>query len=311
MSSELCFLRDAGFDLTLTGFSESDILVEPLEASEDDFDPTPSEVPRCAPGELWALGRHRLFVGDATDAEGISRLFAGGTASLLLTDPPYGVSYVGGTAKHLTLKNDGLKDDALYRLLTGSLSLALSHLEAGSPFYIWHSDGLNGLQFRAACADARMKVRQTLVWVKPSATLSRQDYHWQHEPCLHGESSGEAALDIPGTWDEHSTALYGWKDGARHRWCSDRKQTTVVEFPRPTRSEDHPTMKPVRLFAYCIANSTLPGSIVYDPFCGSGTTVVACEQLQRTAYVSELDPIYADVIIRRWEALTDEEAKRL
>lgn len=310
LSAELCYLRDNGFDIELTGFTADDMLIAPLEAVEDNFDPAFSEVPRCKLGEVWQLGRHRLLVGDCTDGEAVSRLFNGETASLLLTDPPYGVDYKGGTARHLTIANDNLKGNALYKLLSAALNLSLKFLDRGSPFYVWHSDGENGLSFRAACADCRLTVRQTLVWVKPSATLSRQDYHWQHEPALHGDADGECALDVPGNWDDHMTALYGWKPGERHRWCSDRKQTSVVEFPRPMRSEEHPTMKPVKLFAYCIANSTLPNAIVYDPFCGSGTTVIACEQLNRSAYVAELDPVYADVIIRRWEALTGEEAIR-
>lgn len=282
-----------------------------MTASEDDFDPTPIENPRCKSGEVWQLGRHRLLVGDATDAEAVSRLFDGAAASMLLTDPPYGIKYEGRDKSRKMIANDDLMGDALYQLLSASFSVARAHLEPGSPFYIWHPDSLPALQFRAAAADNRLKVRQTLVWVKPSAVLSRQDYNWQHESCLHGEADGTLPLDAPGTWDAHETALYGWTDGARHRWCSDHKQTTVVEFPRPARSAEHPTMKPICLFAYCIANSTLINAVVFDPFCGSGTTVIACEQLQRSAYVCELDPAYADVIIRRWEALTGKEATRL
>ena len=298
VSVELCELRDAGYDIELTGFSSQDILIEAVEPAEDDFDPAPAVTPRCSVGELWALGRHRLYVGDCTDRAGIDRLFDDVPASLLLTDPPYGVSYVSDNGK--TIKNDKLRDDALRSLLEMSFNIALSHLERGCSFYIWHSDGQQGLTFREACANVGMLVRQTLVWVKPQATLTHSDYHWRHEPCLVGE-----ALPKP---SEHEAALYGWKTGGKHLWCADRKQTTVVEFPKPLKSDEHPTMKPVKLFGYCIGNSTVPGAIVYDPFAGSGTTVIACEELNRAAYCCELDPQYADVIIRRWEAYAGKEA---
>lgn len=285
LSDELVVLRDAGFDITLTGFSADNILVEPLEPSEDDFDPTPPAEPVSQPGDIWQLGRHRLLVGDAVDGEAVNRLFNSLKASLFLTDPPYGVDYEGKTGRKLTLRNDDLDADALLSLLNRSFTQALEHLAPGSAFYIWHPDGLQALTFRQACSDSGLHVRQCLVWVKPSAPFSRQDYHWRHEACL-----------------------YGWTPGASHHWYADRKQTTVLEYPRPTRSEEHPTMKPVALFAYCIQNSSRQEDIVYDPFAGSGTTLIACEQLNRTAFCIELDPGYADVIVRRWESLTGQKA---
>lgn len=285
LSDELVVLRDAGFDITLTGFSEDNILIEPLETSEDDFDPTPPEKPVSKPGDIWQLGRHRLLVGDAADAKAVNRLFSGKSASMFLTDPPYGVDYVGKTERKLKLQNDDLDADFLMSLLKLSFTQALEHLDPGSAFYIWHPDGLQALTFRQACSDSGLHVRQCLVWVKPSAPISRQDYHWRHEPCL-----------------------YGWTPGASHHWYADQKQTTVLEYPRPTRSEEHPTMKPVSLFGYCIQNSTRQDAIVYDPFAGSGTTVIACEQLKRSAYCVELDSGYADVIVRRWESQTGQKA---
>jgi site-specific DNA-methyltransferase (adenine-specific) len=151
-------------------------------------------------------------------------------------------------------------------------------------------------------------VRQCLIWVKQSATLGRQDYHWQHEPCLHGQTEPEEALDCGDTWDDHEACLYGWKDGRAHLWCSDRKQTTVLEYDRPTKNKEHPTMKPVRLFAYQVANSTLREAVVLDLFAGSGTTAIACEQLGRSACLMESDPRFVDLILRRWEAFTGEKA---
>ena len=308
VSLELQELRDAGFELDLTGFDASDILLEdPPEAGEDGYVPELPEEPRSKQGEVYQMGRHRLMCGDATRAEDVARLMGGVRAQLLLTDPPYNVDYTGYTSRRRKMKNDALGGDAYEAFLRKALKNGAAALEPGASFYLWHGDGAVGLPVRSACRDAGLPVRQCLIWVKQSATLGRQDYQWRHEPCLHGQAEPEA-LDCGDTWDSHEACLYGWKDGKSHLWCSDRKQSTVLEFDRPLRNEEHPTMKPVKLFAYLIANSTLPGAAVLDLFAGSGTTAIACEQLGRTAYLMELDPRFADVIIDRWEKASGEKA---
>lgn len=308
VSLELQELKDAGFDFSLTGFDESDIILEDsTDVQEDDYDPEIPAEPKSRRGQIYQLGRHRLMCGDATDAADVMALMDGAEAQLLLTDPPYNVDYTGGTGDHMKIENDAQGEDAYCAFLRDSLANALEVLEPGSSYYLWHADGAPGWAVRDACRSVGLQVRQCLVWVKQSATLSRQDYHWQHEPCLHGETELEA-LECGETWDDHEACLYGWKDGRAHLWCSDRKQTTVLEFDRPTRNEEHPTMKPVRLFGYQVANSTLREAVVLDLFAGSGTTAIACEQLGRVAYLMESDPRFVDVIIDRWEKFTGQKA---
>lgn len=308
VSLELQELKDAGFDLTLTGFDESDILLEEsADVQEDAYDSELPTAPKSRRGQIYQLGRHRLMCGDATNAADVSALMAGAEAQLLLTDPPYNVDYTGGTGDHMKIENDAQGEDAYCAFLRASLVNAMAALEPGASYYLWHADGAPGWAVRDACRGVGLPVRQCLVWVKQSATLSRQDYHWQHEPCLHGETELEA-LECGKTWDDHEACLYGWKDGRAHLWCSDRKQTTVLEFDRPTKSQEHPTMKPVRLFGYQIANSTLPEAAVLDLFAGSGTTAIACEQLGRSAYLMETDPRFVDVIVDRWEKFTGQKA---
>ena len=298
VSAELIRLRDVGYDLSITGFGEDDIILDlPQEPFEDDFDPTPTDDGLPA-GSLWKLGEHRLLVGDATRAEDVGRLMGGEQADLLLTDPPYGVSYEGGTADALSIANDDLAGEEFVRFLSAAFQNARNAMRPGAVFYVWHPDGEPALEFRKALRATALPVRECLVWVKNSLVLSRQDYHWQHEPCLAGERPFEPCA-------------YGWTGGAAHQWHSDRKQSTVLTFDRPVRSKEHPTMKPVKLFAYQIGNSTLTGERVLDPFAGSGTTLIACEQLKRRAFCMELDGGYADVIRRRWEALTGGVAERI
>lgn len=314
VSLELEQLRDAGFDFSLTGFDEADIILEePAEVNEDDFNPVLPEAPMAKRGEIYQLGRHRLMCGDATSPADIAALMDGSKADALITDPPYNVGIVSKTDAALTILNDSFADDGAFcTFLQNAFESVLPHLNPGSSFYIWHPDGEQGWAFRQACREVGLKVRQCLIWVKQCATLSRQDYHWQHEPCLHGQILAEdlPQQDVPqGEEFEHMSCLYGWTDGRAHLWMSDRKQTTVLHFDRPSRSEDHPTMKPVKLIAYQIANSTRPGARVLDMFAGSGTVVVAAEQLDRVAYMMELDPRYVDVIIARWETLTGGKAE--
>ncbi len=288
---ELLALKASDYDLSLLGFPEDDLLqmlmAEPELSGDPDDVPEPPDDPITQPGDLWLLGKHRLLCGDATRPEDIAKLMAGARADLLLTDPPYGVAYTGGTPDALTIANDDLDEPALRQFMVRALQAAVLHLKPGGSFYIWHADSL-GHTFRAACVDAGLRVRQCLIWVKSSLCLGRQDYHWKHEPCL-----------------------YGWADGAAHTWLADRTQTTVLEFDKPARNAEHPTMKPVELFAYLVGNSCKPGGVVLDPFAGSGTTVLACEQQRCQAYVSELDPRYCDVIIQRWEQTTGRKAERV
>jgi site-specific DNA-methyltransferase (adenine-specific) len=289
---ELMALQTAGFDLDLTGFSAEDLSrllasggTEP-QADPDDVPEPPAE-PETRPGDLWLLGKHRLLCGDATKTEDFARLMDNTAADLLLTDPPYGVNYVGRTQAEMTIANDDLADDNQYRsFLATAFRTTLDHVRPGGGFYVWHAD-VRGLPVRLAAGDAGMQVRQCLVWVKQTMVLGRQDYQWRHEPCL-----------------------YGWRDGAAHTWLGDRSQTTVLEFDRPSRNGDHPTAKPVDLFRYLVANSCPPGGRILDPFGGSGTTLVAAELVGRIAYLMELDPAYVDVAVRRWEAVTGQTAER-
>lgn len=235
-------------------------------------------------GDIWQLGRHRLMCGDSTSVECVQKLMGGAQADLLLTDPPYGVDYTGKTKDALKIENDAKSDDEFIAFLQAAFEAANSVMKPGAVFYIWHADS-KAYVFRMACQMTGWEVRQVLIWVKNAMVMGRQDYQWKHEPCL-----------------------YGWKAGAGHLWASDRKQTTVLEFDRPTANKEHPTMKPVALFDYQIKNNTKGGDIVLDLFAGSGTTVAACEQNGRNAYVMEFDPKYCDVIVKRWKNLTGKKA---
>ena len=303
VSAELIRLRDAGFAISVTGFGEDDIMLDlPREPFEDgDFDPEPKESERLPSGSLWRMGDHRLLVGDATVEADVERLMAGAAADLLLTDPPYDVDYEGGTSEALKIENDDLEPEAFLTFLKAAFLNARNAMRPGAAFYIWHPDGEPALEFRRALRDVRLPVRECLVWIKNSLVISRQDYHWQHEPCLAGERPDKI----------FESCAYGWRSDAAHEWHSDRKQSTVLEFDRPTKSLEHPTMKPVKLFAYQIGNSTVQGDRVLDLFAGSGTTVIACEELGRRAYVMEKDERYAAVILRRWETMTGRRAEEI
>ena len=281
LNEELQFLDDLGFDVTLTGF---DLPEDNTEAVDDGYEPELPTTPKSKVGQLYRLGRHRLLCGDSTNAEHVSLLMDGALADLLLTDPPYNVDYKGKTKDELTIENDAQPDDAFREFLVKAFRNAQEHMKPGAVFYIWHADS-NGYLFRAAVQEAGLTVRQCLIWVKNSMVMGRQDYQWKHEPCL-----------------------YGWKEGAGHLWASDRKQTTVLEFDRPSRSKEHPTMKPIPLFDYQMQNNTKGGDIVLDLFGGSGTSILAAEQNGRTCYMLEYDPRYVDVIIDRWEQFTGETA---
>lgn len=255
----------------------------------DDTEIIEDEVPqivdtRCKLGDIWQLGEHRLMCGDSTNITDVEKLMNGELADLLITDPPYNVNYEGKTKERLTIENDKMSDSNFREFLKDAFIAADSVMKAGAVFYIWHADS-EGYNFRGACRDANWQVRQCLIWNKNQMVMGRQDYHWKHEPCL-----------------------YGWKDGASHLWAADRKQTTVIDFDKPQRNGEHPTMKPVGLFDYQIKNNTKGSDIVLDLFGGSGTTMIACEQDGRKARLMELDPHYCDVIITRWENLTGKKA---
>lgn len=281
LGEELAELAD--FDMSQFGF-DTILQEEAREAEEDDYEVNPPEEPKAKLGDIYQLGRHRLMCGDSTDAESVYQLCQDGQVDMLLTDPPYGVDYTGKTKDALKIQNDATSDETLRDMLADAFSAANNIMKPGAVFYIWHADS-KALVFRIACQMAGWEVRQVLIWVKNTMVMGRQDYQWKHEPCL-----------------------YGWKDGAGHLWASDRKQTTILNFDRPTKNKEHPTMKPVKLFDYQIQNNTKGGDIVLDLFGGSGTTIVACEQNGRCARVMELDPRYVDVIIDRWEKLTGEKA---
>lgn len=253
-------------------------------AKEDEYEVNPPKEPKSKIGNIYKLGRHRLMCGDSTSSDDVHLLAGGAQMDMLLTDPPYGVDYTGKTKDALKIDNDNRKDEEFIEFLTKAFANADSVMKPGAVFYVWHAD-LKSYVFRMACHTVGWEVRQVLIWVKNSMVIGRQDYQWKHEPCL-----------------------YGWKSGAGHLWASDRKQTTVLEFDRPSRNAEHPTMKPVKLFDYQMCNNTKGGDCVLDLFAGSGTTLIAAEQNGRTAYCMEYDPKYIDVIIDRWEKLTGEKA---
>jgi len=286
---ELETLQELDFDIDLLGFEDDfiDGLLEPEPSeglTDEDECPEPPETPVSVLGDIWQLGNHRLMCGDSTSIDAVEKLMDGQLADQLITDPPYNVAYEGKTKDSLTIQNDEMGDADFRQFLKDCYSAADIHMKRGAVFYIWHADS-EGYNFRGAAHDIGWKIRQCLVWKKQSMVMGRQDYHWQHEPCL-----------------------YGWKDGASHLWASDRKQTTILEFDRPSRNAEHPTMKPVDLIEYQMLNNTKGDDIVMDLFGGSGTTMMAAEKNNRMARLMELDPKYVDVIINRWQDFTGKEA---
>ena len=289
LKAELDILKEDGFDIGLTGFSEEELAelldVQSIEGNTDPEEvPEPPADPVTKPGDVWVLGNHRLMCGDSTNIDSAKRLMGDEQADLLITDPPYNVAYEGKTEERLTIENDSMTNEEFRQFLRDVYSAANSVMREGAVFYIWHADS-EGHNFRAAAFETGWKVRQCLVWNKNALVLGRQDYQWKHEPCL-----------------------YGWKDGAAHYWGNDRTQTTVLDFNKPSRNGEHPTMKPVELFEYQIGNSSKPNDVVLDLFGGSGTTAIACERIGRKARLMELDPKYCDVIVKRWEDFTGKKA---
>lgn len=287
---ELADLKALDFDLDLTGFDTDEIDALLAEKgteglTDPDDTPEPPVEPVTRLGDVWVCGQHRVMCGSSLEMTAIERLCGDQRVDMLLTDPPYNVAYTGKTKDALTIQNDSMGDEAFRTFLRDAFVTADAVMKPGAVFYIWHPQGREGLWFRLACEDAKWNPRQTLIWEKNTLVLGRMDYHGKHEPCL-----------------------YGWKDGAGHLWASDRKQTTLLKFDRPSRSEDHPTMKPVALFEYQLLNNTKGGDIVLDSFGGSGTTLIAAEKNGRIARIMELDPKYVDVIVKRWEDFTGQKA---
>ena len=242
---------------------------------EDDFD-VEAELEKPAiskMGDVWKLGRHRLICGDSTAEETFTHLMDGKQANLVVTDPPYNVDYEGNAGK---IKNDNMSDDKFYNFLLSSFINMEKCMVHDASIYVFHAD-TEGLNFRKAFSDAGFYLSGTCIWKKQSLVLGRSPYQWQHEP-----------------------VLFGWKKKGKHSWYSDRKQSTIWEFDRPKKNKDHPTMKPVALVSYPILNSSLSNCIVLDPFGGSGSTLIACEQTERICYTIELDEKYCDVIVKRY-----------
>lgn len=303
------------------GLGDLDDEPDDADADEDGYgaEDAANAPTRCNPGDVWLLGRHRLMCGDSTKEADVAKLMGGEQAHLLLTDPPYNVDYQGGTKDKMKIVNDNMDDVAFEGFLTAAFNCAIQAMRPGAAFYVWHADS-KGYEFRTALKEVGLTLRETLIWVKNALVLGRQDYQWRHEPCL-----------------------YGWKDGAAHYFVDDRSQSTVIEdagvdyrklkkdellklvlqltdvsIPntviyedKPTKNDIHPTMKPVKLMARLIRNSTRQEQLVLDLFGGSGSTLIACEQINRKCFTMEYDPKYCDAILDRWEKLTGEEAERI
>ena len=275
---EIEALQAEAFDLSLTGFDEkelSDLFKRDGDVQEDDFDVDAElEKPTFSKsGDVWTLGRHRLVCGDSTKAETFAVLMNGRKANIVVTDPPYNVNYEGTAGK---IKNDNLADEKFYQFLFDAFSNIEKVMADDASIYVFHAD-TEGLNFRKAFADAGFYLSGCCIWKKPSLVLGRSPYQWQHEPCL-----------------------YGWKKSGKHQWYADRKQTTIWEFEKTKKNTDHPTMKPIPLLAYPIQNSSMSNTLVLDPFGGSGSTLIACEQTDRDCYTIELDEKYCDVIVKRY-----------
>ena len=277
---EIEALQGADFDVSLTGFDDkeiSDLFADgsDSESEDDDFDLTAAleKASFVERGDVWTVGRHRLMCGDATSSDDVAKLMNGQKANLIITDPPYGVSFKSSSG--LTIQNDSMKDEEFYQFLYDAFVNMAMVLEKGGAAYVFHAD-TEGLNFRKAFIDAGFHLAGCCIWVKDSLVLGRSDYQWQHEP-----------------------VLYGFLQNGKHPWYSDRKQTTIWNFAKPKRNANHPTSKPLDLLGYPIGNSSQENAIVVDTFGGSGSTLMACEQMNRICCTMELDEKYASVILRR------------
>lgn len=289
------------FDMSNFGF---DVMFDEDEVVEDDYTPEVPEEPKAKLGDIYQLGRHRLMCGDSTSQSDVQLLLNGELMDMVLTDPPYNVNYKGTAG---TIINDNMKSSEFRQFLKKAFINIRTSLKNGCSFHIWYADS-EGYNFRGACSDAGLTVRQQLIWVKNSATIGRQDFQHQYESVLSGLSLDESAQEPQ---EGFSPCLYGWKDGAAHKWYKKRKERDVMFFDKPRASKEHPTMKPILLFDYEMQCNTKSGDSVLDLFGGSGTLIMAAEQNKRTAYVMEYDPKFVDVIIDRWEKFTGQKAVKL
>lgn len=299
-----------GFDMTMFGFEDIDFSLDDFEEVEkeegEEVDTDSEEKPKVEYGDIYQLGRHRLMCGDSTSAEDMARLIDGAVIDLYVTDPPYNVAYQGGTDEAMTIMNDSMDDVSFRQFLRDAFAVANNHLKSGGAFYIWHADS-EGLNFRAAVKETGWLLKQSIIWVKNAIVLGRQNYQWKHEPCL-----------------------YGWKDGASHYFVDNRSLATVIEEDeenlkemtksellsyiktmqdtspttvfyedKPVRNDIHPTMKPLKLIARCVLNSSKKGDKVLDSFNGGGSTLMVCERSERICYAMELDPVYVERTIKR------------
>ena len=277
---EIEALQAEAFDISLTGFGDDEIADlfgnEKDEVEDDDYDLSAAleKAAFVQRGDRWVVGKHRLYCGDATNPDDVAALMDGNRANLVLTDPPYGVSFM--SASGLTIQNDSMKNEEFYNFLRKAFDNMVTHLENGGSAYVFHAD-TEGLTFRQAFVDAGFHLAGVCIWAKNSLVLGRSDYQWQHEP-----------------------VLYGFLKNGKHRWYSDRKQTTIWNFDKPKRNANHPTSKPLDLLSYPLGNSSQENAIVIDTFGGSGSTLMACEKTNRICYTMELDEKYASVILRRY-----------
>ena len=315
LNKQLVELESAGFDVAEFGFITAETPILDVETFEDEAPELPEE-PTTKLGDVYQLGNHRVVCGDSTDPKVLSIALDGKLADCVFTDPPYNVAYQGGTKDAMTIKNDDMGDEQFYKFLLDSFKAMIDNTKEGGGIYVCHADG-SGNAFRQSFVDSGWLLKQVLIWVKDSLVLGRQDYNWQHEPIL-----------------------YGWKAGAAHNWHGPFTNTTVLDFAskdlegktkqqlldfinqaldssdvvrekRPRRNDIHPTMKPIALVSKLLKNSMLRNETVLDPFGGSGSTLIAAEQLGLKAALVELDPKYCDAIVTRWEQLTGEKAELL
>lgn len=311
-------------DMTLFGFTDQDYTLDDFEDEEldtedaEEINEQDTQTSAVEYGDIYQLGRHRLMCGDSTSIADMEELVDGNKIDLYVTDPPYNVAYEGGTEEAMTIMNDSMDDVSFRQFLKDAFSVADKHLKPGGAFYIWHADS-EGLNFRAAVKETGWLLKQNIIWVKNSIVLGRQDYQWKHEPCL-----------------------YGWKDGASHYFVDNRSLATVIEEDednlkemtkgeliayiktmqegsltsvfyedKPVRNDIHPTMKPLKLIARCVLNSSKKGERVLDSFNGGGSTLMVCEKTERIYYGMELDPIYVERTIKRWEDETGLKAEKI
>ena len=311
-----------GFDMTMFGFEDIDFSLDDFEEVEKEegegVDINQEEKSKVEYGDIYQLGRHRLMCGDSTSAEDMAQLIDGAVIDLYVTDPPYNVAYQGGTDEAMTIMNDSMDDVSFRQFLRDAFTVANNHLKPGGAFYIWHADS-EGLNFRAAVKETGWLLKQSIIWVKNAIVLGRQDYQWKHEPCL-----------------------YGWKDGASHYFVDNRSLATVIEEDeenlkemtkselisyiktmqdtspttvfyedKPVRNDIHPTMKPLKLIARCVLNSSKKGDKILDSFNGGSSTLMVCERSERVCYAMELDPVYVERTIKRWEEETGLTAEKV